>query len=399
MQESIRTLAVALISGLGLAGAAHAQSAPDFRVSGFGTVGLVKTSDSSVEFIHSGQPTGAGTSFSAQPDSRLGIQLDTTFSPMFSATLQAMSKYNGKGNSTPQAEWLFGKARLSDSVALRVGRMGAPFFAVSDFREVGYANTWLRTPSSVYGQVFLRSFDGADLQYSTKLGGVPFTAQVLAGKTTGTSDRTDVDFKGQVGINVTAEPIDGVTLRAGTINGKLTVQSQSMLDFVAQLAGFGFGAVGDQINCTDRKASFSGVGVNVELGNFVGASEYTVRDTACYVPDTTGWHVMAGYRFGDFTPYVVVSSVKVKDKNVNNTIPASGATAPLYFGVEGFLNSLNVAQDATAIGLRWDAWRNVAVKVQYESVDTKGGRGMFRLVGPAPTGKVGVTSLAVDFVF
>lgn len=395
-------LVLASLTLLATASQQAIASGPDFRVSGFGTAGVVQIDQPGLEFRQVGQTSGAGESASFKPDSRLGVQLDSSFNPTFSATLQLLAKHSGQGDDQPRVEWAFGKAKLGGGFTVRAGRIGAPYFAVSDFREVGYANTWLRTPSDVYGQVFFRSFDGADLLYAGDVAGVPVTAQLLLGKTTLAYERTDIDFKNQVGVNLTAELTDGVTLRLGHINGKLTVQSTTMKQLVGVLAATPFASVGQQIDCTDRKASFTGVGLSLEEGNWVGSTEYTQRKTACYVPDTTGWHVMAGYRFGSFTPYVMVSELRMNDSNVVNNIPrnVNVQLTTLALTVDGLLNGVNTNQATQAVGVRWDAWRNVAVKAQYERVDTKGGYGLFRNVGgPRPTDPVNVLSLAVDFIF
>lgn len=391
--------------GLALLAAAASPvlaAGPEFRVSGFGTVGVVQIDQPGIEFRQTGQTSGAGESAKFKPDSRLGVQLDGSFNPMFSATVQVLAKHSGEGDDQPRVEWAFAKAKLGGGFTLRAGRIGAPFFAVSDFREVGYANTWLRTPSDVYGQVFLRTVDGADLLYAGDVAGLPVTAQLIAGGTTAAFSRTDIDFKNQVGVNLTAEVLDGVTLRLGHIGGKLTVQSASMRQLAAVLRTTPFASVGDQIECTDRKASFSGVGVSVETGNWVGSTEYTERKTACYVPDTAGWHVMGGYRFGNFTPYVILSELRLTDNNVNNNIPrnVNVQLTTLALTVDGLLDSAATRQATTAVGVRWDAYRNVAVKAQYERIDTKGGYGLFGNVGgPRPTKPVNVLSLAVDFIF
>lgn len=376
-------------------------SGPEFRLSGFGTVGVVQVDQPGVEFRQVGQTSGAGESASFKPDSRLGVQLDGSFNPVFSATLQVLAKHSGEGDDKPRVEWAFGKAKLGGGFTLRAGRIGAPYFAVSDFREVGYANTWLRTPSDVYGQVLFRSVDGVDLLYTGDLAGVPVTAQVLAGKTRQAFERTDIDFKNQFGVNLTAEVADGVTLRLGHIGGKLSVASNTMRQLVNVLGTTPFAEVGRQIDCSARKASFTGLGVGVERGNWVGSAEYTERKSDCYVPDTTGWHVMAGYRFGSVTPYVVVSELRLNDSNVVNNIPRTVSTTltTLALTVDALINAVATRQATQAVGLRWDAWRNVAVKAQYERIDTKGGYGLFRNVGPRPTEPVNVLSLAVDFIF
>jgi len=377
-------------------------ASPEFRVSGFGTVGVVQIDQPGIDFRQTGQTSGAGESASFKPDSRLGVQLDGSFNPVFSATVQVLAKHSGEGDDKPRVEWAFAKAKLGGGFTLRAGRIGAPFFVVSDFREVGYANTWLRTPSDVYGQVFLRTVDGADLLYAGDVAGLPVTAQLIAGGTTAAFSRTDIDFKKQIGVNLTAELSDGMTLRLGQIGGKLTVQNASMRQLAAVLRTTPFASVGDQIECTDRKASFSGVGLSVERGNWVGSTEYTERTSACYVPDTAGWHVMGGYRFGSFTPYLMLSELRLTDSNVVNNIPrnVNATLTTLALTVDGLLDSVATRQATKAVGVRWDAYRNIAVKAQYERVDTKGGYGLFGNVGgPRPTKPVQVLSLAVDFIF
>ena len=45
---------------------------------------------------------------------------------------------------------------------MRVGRVGLPVFMISDYRNVGYANTMLRPPAEMYSQVPINSIDGVD---------------------------------------------------------------------------------------------------------------------------------------------------------------------------------------------------------------------------------------------
>lgn len=40
----------------------------------------------------------------------------------------------------------------------------------SDFRNVGYTNISVRTPTDVYGLVPVRSFDGGDILYGSTFG-------------------------------------------------------------------------------------------------------------------------------------------------------------------------------------------------------------------------------------
>lgn len=405
--KSLRLAPLAL-GVLALSAQAQSDTHSMFTFSGFGTVGMVKTSTDDADFVISGQPSGATKKWSGDVDTKLGVQVGAKFNDMFSATVQVLSKHNGDGNYKPGIEWAFAKAQFSPSLSMRVGRMGGPFFAVSDFRDVGYANTWLRPPQDVYGQVPVSQMDGADISYQTLLGGSTVNLQVYAGKSDAVFEGVDVHMKSMLGFNATAELDGGFTLRLGHVQGKLTVDSVSLAGLVTLLHATPFGAVGDQISAVDKKATFTGVGLAWDQGDWLANVEYTMRRTESYVPDTDGWYATLGHRFGKFTPYVTVSELKQKDSNVNNVIPAGvkipSPPAPFPIAdlkavVDKTLYDQSLQQKSVALGLRWDAYRNVAVKAQYERI-TPTGPGLF--TNPQASfgsSKVNVYSVSVDFVF
>lgn len=401
--KKVFALAPLALAALTLGTSAHAAGDSMFSFSGFGTVGLVGTNNSDADFVIPGQPRGATKSISGEVSSKLGLQVSGKFNSMFSATAQLLTKQTGDGNFTPELEWGFVKAQLMPSLALRVGRMGAPFFAVSDFRDVGYANTWLRPPQDVYGQVPLSHFDGADLFWQTNAGPATVNVQLYGGKSKSVFEHTDIDFSDLYGFNATAEFDNGLTLRVGHVETKLTVKSVALGQLVGLLRMTPFASVGNQLDATDKSGTFSGVGLSYDSGNLLAMVEYTKRKTDSYVPSTTGWYGTLGYRFGKFTPYVTVSELKQDSSNVNNTIPAGvaipGVTPDLRALVNGTLEAQSNRQKTTSLGVRWDAWRSIAVKAQYDRI-TPNGPGLF--ANPTPAfghSNVNVYSVAVDFVF
>ncbi len=396
-------LAAALVS----LGAQAQQGGSDsaFSFSGFATLGLVQTNTDDADYVIPGQTRGANKSASGEVDSKLGLQVTGRLNPMFSATAQVLVKHGGEGNFKPKLEWAFGKAQLMPGLALRVGRMGGPFFAVSDFRDVGYANTWLRPPLDVYGQVPVSHFDGVDALYQTSLGSATLSAQLFAGSSKDKVERTTLKFKDMVGFNATAELDGGLTLRVGHVVTKLTVESVSLNQLVATLRAVpvpGVPAIGDQFDPNNKDASFTGLGLAYDEGNFIANFEFTKRRTDTYVADTTGWYGTVGYRIGKFTPYLTLSELKRDSSNVSNTIPAG--LSPQLDGLSRIVNdtvaSQNPAQKTTALGVRWDAMRNIAIKAQYDRIRPQGGPGLF-VNNTAAFGQrsVNVFSIAVDTVF
>jgi Gram-negative porin len=399
--SSLLPLAAALV-GLG----AQAQGSDSaFSFSGFATIGVVGTSTDDAQYvIPPAQVRGADKSWSGEVDSKLGLQASYRLNSMFSGTAQLLSKNNGKGNFNPELEWAFVKAQLTPALAVRAGRMGAPFFAVSDFRDVGYSNTWLRPPIDVYGQVPISRFDGVDALYQTSLGSATVSLQVLAGAATAHVVRTKAKQKEALGFNATAEFDGGITLRLGHIQGKLSIYSDglsSLTDGLQAVPLASVSSVGDQLSAKSKDVSFTGIGLAVDRGSWLFNAEYTMRRTDTYVSDTTGWYTTLGYRVGKFTPYLTVSRLKVDDSNIDNTIPlgVSDDLSALKAVVDGIVASQQVAQKTVALGLRWDAMRNVAVKAQFDRIrpDTVG---LFTRTQPGfGGGHVNVYSLAVDMVF
>ncbi len=397
--------AAIVAAGCTLVGAnAHAQATawdPSWAFSGFGTAGYVQTNTDLGLFAGPAQPSGAGKEGTFGVDSKIGGQINAKANAIFSGTVQVLSQRNGDGNFKPSVDWAFAKAQITPELAVRAGRIGAPLFAVSDFRNVGYSNLWVRPPLDVYGQVGFSHFDGADAMYQTSVAGVALTTQVLYGNTQTVNGGSPVHIRHQAALNFTAEFDDGITLRVGRLQARLSVDNAALTHLVTVIESTPFAAVGREVSATDKSASFTGVGLAIDRGNWVGGVEYTKRKTSSYVSSTTGWAVTGGYRVGKFTPFAVVSRLKVDSSNVNNTIPTSvPQVAPLAAAVNGLIASQSLSQKTTSAGLRWDAWKNIDVKAQYDRVTPDNDRGLFNRTKPGfGNAAVNVYSVAVDFVF
>jgi len=390
-------LAVAVLSAQ-----AQGSNEPSFNFSGFATVGVVSTDNNDGAYAITGELHGATKhKASGEVDSKIGVQGTVKLNKMFSGTVQLLSKQDGDGSYMPNVEWAFVKAQLMPSLSIRVGRMGAPLFAVSDFRDVGYANLWLRPPQDVYGQVPISNFDGADVIYQMPVGSTTLTAQVYGGRSKAVVQHTDIELKSEVGFNLTAEMDNGLTLRAGRIQGKLTVDSATLANLVGILRTTPFASVGNELDPTNKKASFTGVGASYDQGNVVGSFEYTWRRTDSYVPDTTGWFATLGYRFGKVTPYLTVSELKQDSSNVTNNIPTgvSPTLNTLKATVDGVVYGQSRNQKTVAVGARWDFYRSMALKAQYENVKPNGPGLFINTNGNFGQTKVNVYSLSVDMVF
>ncbi len=395
-----------------LAGGAHADEGnawPPIKVSGFGTAALTASDAKNAEFSRPNQYSGVQGEPRFGVDSNLGLQAVTNVNDWLSATVQVLMRKDGADTYGAELAWAFAKAKLSDNVSVRVGRVGLPVFMISDYRNVGYANTLLRPPVEVYSQVPFGSLDGADITYQQSFGDTTYTAQLAAGgaKTeivAAAGSLVHLESKSATAINLVAEH-GPLTVRFGRLDTKLSQDDFAGFNtLAAALRSVGSAAKLPQLNAwadaaevKDKKASFTSVGLGLDWNNIVLQSEYAKRKTDTFIADTTSWYLMGGYRIGKFLPYYSHGNLAV-NADLSNPVPAAPALAPLRAGVGQFVAP--VEQSSDTIGVRWDFYRSAALKVQIDRIKPKAGGGL--LTNKAPNfnaSSVMVGAVAIDFVF
>lgn len=419
----IKKHAIATLLALPLAvSSAYAQDAssgfPAVKVSGFGTGALTWADTERAEFARPNQVSGSSRDFRTGIDSNLGLQADMPVNSWLSLTAQGLVRKDAEEGFGAELSWAFAKARISDEVSVRIGRVGLPVFMISDYRNVGYANTMLRPPAEVYSQVPFNSVDGVDVTWQHGFGDTTVTSQLAYGNVKSPlSGGIHARGKRLAALNVSAEH-GPFTLRAGHATGKLSIDDSTSLNtLVAGLRAAGAGyriaalaPLADEIEARDKRASFSSLGLAMDWNNIVIQTEFAKRKTKTYVNDTTAWYAMGGYRIGSILPYASHASVKI-DSAIANTVPAAcpagypAACTPtlqqLGAGVRRLPNTgVGQGEQSTdTIGVRWDFASSVALKAQIDRVKPKNGSGLFVNAQPGFRDSVTVAAVALDFVF
>jgi hypothetical protein len=394
---------------------AYAQDSSPVRISGFGTAALTWSDTDKAEFARPNQASGVKKDPRTGVDSNLGLQADYTVNSWLSVTGQGLVRKDGEDNYGAELTWAFAKAKISDQLSVRAGRLVLPTFMISEYRNVGYANTFLRPPQEVYSQVPLNSVDGADLTWQQAYGDTTFTAQLALGRSkTALSSGIDAELTRLRALTLTAEH-GPFTVRVGRTETKLTVDAAQFNTLVNALNTAGNAYKISQLNDMARlvdnhkkKGSFTSAGLGMDWNNIVAQTEYAKRKIDTASGSTDSWYVLGGYRFGKFLPYYSHAKLSVSS-DFTNTVPtacAAGSPAACSPTVRALRNSLeslrtgtnNGAQSTDSIGLRWDFASSADLKFQVDRIKPDS-KGLFVHTVSGFKGPVTVAAVAVDFIF
>jgi hypothetical protein len=404
MYRSRAVSAVSMAVALTLASIRADAALPEVDVSGFGTAGFAITDTGKAELGRSAeQVVGANDQGDVGLDSLFAVQGTVHLSPVFSATAQAMVRRlfnNGFELDTPV---FFVKADVTRELSVRVGRIQLPVFMVSDYRQVGYSNTWIRPPIEVYGQIPFDSSDGVDVLYRRTVGPADISAQAFYGKTDsslqGNSNFPATNIQGRKtrGANLTVT-VGPLSLRAGRNQSTITSTSVQESQLFATLTASGFGALANRLALINVPFNFNDFGFSLDGTHVTIQGEVTRESAGGFLASTDGQYLLAGYRIRKFTPYGMYAHQKITSERTDPTIPRIGALIPLAQAVDQLINASGADQHTISAGLRWDPRDSVDVKLQVDRVSFQGG-GLFINPKPGFHGPVTVASMTVDFVF
>jgi len=390
-------------------------SMPAITVSGYGTLALTQTNDDGAQFARPNQASGAGKSARTGIDSNFGVQANTNINNWLSATVQGLARKDAEDDFGAELAWAFVKAKVNDKLSVRVGRMGMPVFLISDYRNVGYANTMVRPPSEVYVQVPINNIDGIDATWQQNIGDTSVSAQLAYGRTQSavSGGVSHVEATHMSAFNLVAEN-GPLTLRFGRADAKLSLDDVASLNtLLGTLRTVGaayklptLAPLASDLEVHKKKAAFTSVGMIFDWNNILVQSEYAKRKVDAYINDTNSWYVMAGYRFGKVLPYYSHAHTN-SSASVTNTAPTScpagspAACTPTVRALSAGIDTLlkNTRQSTDTIGVRWDFYRSMALKAQIDRVRPESGNGTLIKVQPGFKGPVTVGAVALDFVF
>ncbi|MES2740354.1 MAG: hypothetical protein V4754_05320 [Pseudomonadota bacterium] len=373
----------------------------DLTLSGFGTLGMAKSNTDQVRFVRYNQLEGVGEDARIGLDSNLGLQMNYKANDWLSGTVQILTRKGPTPGFTTDLTWAFLKARINDDLSVRVGRIVLPTFLISDYQNVGYANSMMRPPIEVYSQAPVESTDGIDLSYQRTVGDLSVTLQPFVGVSRGKLfvGMSNSTYRApNYGFVVTAEYAPFL-FRFSHVKVKVNSNDIAPLNNLsAVLARAGFRDLASDLILSDKKIDITAIGTTMDWRNIVMQAEYGQRrpKDPTHIPPTNYWYTMLGYRIGTVLPYYAHANYTsgTPTARVPANFPRGG---PLGGAIRGLLGPNDQSSDL--IGVRWDFAKSVALKVQIDRVKPKYKTGL--LLGPVTgyTRPVTVVGATLDFVF
>lgn len=398
-----------------LAVSAHARAdgdedGPAWTFGGFGSVGLVHSSERHADYTANVlNPGDAGFSrrWSPNVDSRLGGQVAVDLDDRWSAVLQVVAERSLTASYRPQVEWANVSYQMTPDLKVRVGRIALPMFLVGDSRKASYALPWVRPPVEVYAGMPVSNSDGVDASYRWRLGGGNNVTQVFYGHTRiKTSDSSEARANALSGLSNTLTS-NALTLRASVLTTSLDLDlARPLFDAFRQFGAQG-AALADRYDVKAKRATVGSIGLSYDPGAWFVMSELARFNAHSFLGDKTAWYVSAGYRLGDVTPYATYGSSK-SNGSAETGLPLAGLPAPLAGAAQqlnaglGLLLDTVPVQHSVSLGARWDLATGHALKLQYDRLLPQGGsNGTLRNVRPGFRSgvPVHVVSAMFDFVF
>ncbi|WP_417441135.1 hypothetical protein [Idiomarina sp.] len=307
--------AAALLTGL------PSQAQDKIKWSGFGNIAAGMTTGSDDQLF------GYDNDLDFNPETLFALQAKANLSDKLTVTTQLMSR--GSDDFDLGVEWAYLQYQLTDSTSVNMGKLRLPLYIYSDSLDVGYSYHWLRTPQSVY-RVAFDNYTGVSVQHNAFVGDFIFNTQVIAGTVkddveAGGSELSQAELNNLIGFNASAI-YNNLTMRIAYYQTNDTnVHLQEIDTLLTSLEQIGAGDVASELEASEDKGSFAGVGFMYDNFNWFVGAEYTQLEVEnSYIPKQRSSYITAGKRFENWSLHATLGQTddEIVDAEQRFTVPA-----------------------------------------------------------------------------
>jgi hypothetical protein len=358
--------------------------ASSHQFSGFATLGVVSNDNPELGFRRDltqryGSVDGK---LEWRTDSLIGVQWRGDWTPELETTLQFVLKDRIDNSVERSLEWGFVGYRPADDWTLRLGRLGADIFLLSDYRQVNYAMPWVRPPADYYGFISYYHLDGIDVNKRFDFDESTLNIKLAYGNTKQKfpppvrgAGSFELDFNGADFIAVYERESwkFRFSFASAVINNRTP---QTPLD--SALSAFeplwpeakdlAYG-----LDIKDKAIKHASLGVVYDDNTWWARTELArVTTSTLVISNTRFFYVSVGRYFGDVSLYLTGGAARAENGPSRVETP-TGYPSPLAeslvavgAGLDVLINSNRPYQDSIGVGLRWDFKSKMALKFQID---------------------------------
>ncbi|RJG17207.1 hypothetical protein D4A39_10755 [Alcanivorax profundi] len=329
---------------------------------------------------------GADGDWSHDALTRAGIQFNARINDRAEAVVQLFA--SGEDDFDAEIQWGYLDYDLTDTVAIKAGRIVAPFYMHSQYVDVGYAYPWVTPPAEVYQLAPIKTMEGIETAWSFNTGGLSHRLAVFWGSSTvdGGPRTGNANFQADDlgGINLTSRWQDW-SVRASYSGASVTVPQDDLDALVPPAPLLG-------LTLDDVYTYFAGLGLQYDNGSWFFASEVARLSFSNWYPSSESGYVSVGKYLGKWMPLVTWAAVYPDE--LDEQLP------------QALNNGLAERQKSWTAGLRYSLTDSISLKGEYsyyydfsdEDVSTNG----FFVVtdgGALKNDHASVVRLSMDLVF
>lgn len=393
---------------------ASSQSTSPLTISGFGTLGLARSTSPDVEFVRDlSQPRGIKDGeWSGRLDTILGVQANWQVSPELEVVTQVVSRYQHDESRNPVVDWAFLKWVPDDRIALRAGRIGSDLMLLADSRSVGYSSLRVRPPTDFFGLLYFTAIDGVDGSLTMPLGNGLIRGKLFAGliEEKVANELRCWDTSGSEHYGLLVDYFSGVwQFRASTAtirfsNDRDFKQLTDPLYAVARMTGVNAASsAADALSTEGTRTRFHTLGTVYDNGPLqVQIALNKITHETGSLQNSVASSLLAGYRIKTITPYVGISRWKSSYKDLSTGLPDTPQFAAFNSAYQEILDSSGADQTTYTAGVRWDVRPKIALKLQWDVIQGSSDSELPYAGGTATpdwNGRTEVLSVTMDFVF
>jgi hypothetical protein len=384
-----------------------------FKLSGFGTLGVVKGGDEELGFqsnlTRGNNPVFDGD-WSVKQDTLLGLQLDARITNNLKGAVQMVVRDRLENSLEDSLEWAFLSYRLTPNTTIRGGRMGVDLFMLSEYRNVGFSYLWARPPIEFYGLIAFDSFDGMDITHTMPVWDGDLSLKLFGGAS---NNNPMVNSAGDYSLDLS--PIYGASVlwennrwlaRLNFATAEMETSNSPLeplfnyLDLASQTGWSEASTISDNLELAGQSTYYYSAGFSYNNTPWQIQSEISFIDAEYdfFLP-FINTYISVGRQFGPVTPYCLVALIKdTEDPNTINSAPPQWSD--LQTAVQTVEESTKLDQKSLSFGFRWDIRYDLALKMQWDRHWVKHGSSLwYHQTGVEEDRTLDTFSLNLNFVF